>query len=448
MNWIKYIFIVIILFLLAGFYFLFYPKIPIIAGYAAREVCSCTFISNRDKESIVSEDINFPPISLAETVIDKKNRSVSATVFGLKKRTAYYHDGYGCVLDNDNDPTNNDIDYAPPRKVSSTTTGQYWPYGSSVKDTVFKNVDYKKLNNAINLVFDNGSEEILKSRSVLVVYKDNIIAERYSDGFDKNSPMTGWSMNKSVLHALYGILVKERGFDIYKTASIDSWKTDSRRDITIHDLLQMNSGLKWDENYNGLSDVTKMLFMAKDVSVSQMNKNADSKPQTHFNYSSGTSNLLSKILRKQFNTQDEYLNFPYKMLFNKLGMNSMVWETDMSGNYIVSSYGFASTRDWAKFGLLYKNDGVWNGEQILPSGWSKYAATPNGTSDGEYGSHFWLNAGGIFPDVPRDMYSANGHNGQRVFILPSNDLVIVRTGYGSLTKETINELISKIISSL
>jgi CubicO group peptidase (beta-lactamase class C family) len=191
-----------------------------------------------------------------------------------------------------------------------------------------------------------------------------------------------------------------------------------------------------------------MFFTAEDMTQSQLQKPAQFKPNSHWNYSSGTSNLLSGILRKQFKTHQEYLDFWYSALIDKIGMHSMVVETDMAGNYVGSSYSWATTRDWAKFGLLYLRKGNWNGEQLFDENWAKYVATPTTGSNGDYGGHFWLNAGGRYPDAPRDLYSANGYQGQKVFIIPSKDLVIVRMGLTEDAKFDFNGLLKGIISAI
>jgi CubicO group peptidase (beta-lactamase class C family) len=208
----------------------------------------------------------------------------------------------------------------------------------------------------------------------------------------------------------------------------------------------MNSGLEWEENYGKISDVTKMLFMAEDMTQSQIDKPFVGKPNNSWNYSSGTTNLLSGILRKQFKTHQEYLDFWYASLIDKIGMNSMVIETDMAGNFVGSSYGWATTRDWAKFGLLYLHKGNWNGEQLFAPNWAKYVATPTNGSNGKYGAHFWLNANGDFPDVPRDFYRCSGYQGQMVAIFPSQDMVVVRMG---LSEEfDFNGFLSDVVKSL
>jgi CubicO group peptidase (beta-lactamase class C family) len=179
-----------------------------------------------------------------------------------------------------------------------------------------------------------------------------------------------------------------------------------------------------------------------------LEKPAAFKPNTHWNYSSGTTNLLSGILRQQFKTHQEYLDFWYSALIDKIGMNSMIIETDMAGNYVGSSYGWATTRDWSKFGLLYLHKGNWNGEQILDESWVKYTVKPTNTSEGQYGAQFWLNAGGRFPDVPREMYYCSGFQGQMVAIIPSLDLVIVRMGLKEDPEFDFNGMLSGIIGSL
>ena len=151
-------------------------------------------------------------------------------------------------------------------------------------------------------------------------------------------------------------------------------------------------------------------------------------PGSIWNYSSGTSNLLSGLLRKEFEGDQAYLDFPYSELIDRIGMHSMILETDLTGNFVGSSYGWASTRDWARFGLLYLHRGNWAGTQLFDSDWVDYITEPTPKSNGSYGAHFWLNRDGKYPDAPEDMFMANGYQGQHVFIIPSRDLVIVRTG--------------------
>jgi CubicO group peptidase (beta-lactamase class C family) len=281
-----------------------------------------------------------------------------------------------------------------------------------------------------------------------VIYKDRIIAEKYENGFSKNTKFLGWSMTKSITATYFGILQKEGKININEPVGLPEWAKDERSKITLRHLIQMNSGLEWEEDYGKISDVTEMLFLAEDMPKVQLEKPAAFAPNTHWNYSSGTTNLLSGILRKQFATHQEYLDFWYSSLIDKIGMHSMLIEPDMAGNYVGSSYGWATTRDWAKFGLLYLHEGNWNGEQIFDKSWAKYVATPTPTSNGSYGGHFWLNAGGKYPDVPKDMYYASGYQGQKVIIIPSKEMIIVRFGLTEDEDFDFNGMIRDVISSI
>ncbi len=403
-----------------------YPKLDLISGFSAKSIASGHFIDHRSKSLIEKTDNDIKLIDLAKNKINDAEKYVTSSVYGLKERKAIYREGLGAMLIND------DFDVSKPYEVpkrAKANNNLPFPYGNvEQKDTVFSNINYSKLNAAVANAFDKSGDKNKRTRSVLVIYKDKIIAEKYDPDFNKNSKILGWSMTKSITSAMFGILEKQGKLNIYKPAPIPEWQNDSRKKITINDLLQMNSGLEWEEKYDKICDATQMLFQAENMSETQKLKPAKFKPNSHWNYSSGTTNLLSGILRNQFKTHQEYLDFWYSELIDKIGMNSMVIETDMAGNYVGSSYGWATTRDWSKFGLLYLHKGNWNGEQILEESWVKYAATPTNGSNGDYGAHFWLNAGGRYPDAPKDIFSCNGYQGQIIFIIPSHEMVIVRMG--------------------
>jgi CubicO group peptidase (beta-lactamase class C family) len=423
-----------------------YPKLELISGFSAKSVASGHFIDHRSQDIIEKSDNDFGLIGLATNQINESGKFATATVFGLKKRKAIYRAGLGATLINDNfDVTKS---YEVPKRTKPKNKLPF-PYGDiEPKDTVFANVDYAKLNKVVANTFDVKGYNDKRTRSVLVIYKDKIIAEKYAEGFTKNNVILGWSMTKSITGTLFGILQKQGRFDVHKRTPIAEWQNDNRKNITANDLLHMNSGLEWEEHYDRICDATKMLFQTEDMTRSQLLKPALFKPNTHWNYSSGTTNLLSGILRKQFKTHQEYLDFWYLALIDKIGMNSMLIETDMAGNYVGSSYAWATTRDWSKLGLLYLHKGNWNGEQLFDSSWAKYVSTPTSTSHGRYGAQFWLNAGGHFPDVPRDMYYCNGFQGQMVAIIPSMDLVIVRMGLTEEPQFDFNGFLSGIVRSV
>jgi CubicO group peptidase (beta-lactamase class C family) len=419
-----------------------YPRLNIIAGYSAKNMSSSIFVAGRDADFTDATDNNFSPINIADDKVDIDTKSVETSVYGLMKRKAIYREGLGSVLVikgfDESKP------FLKPRRVQHVydTIMKFPYYGSDdQKDTIFSNIDYDGLGRVVNNAFDS----IIKTRAVLVIYKDQIIAEQYAPSFNKNSKILGWSMTKSITSTLYGILQKQGKLNINQKPQIDAWKNDKRSEIKINDLLHMNSGLEWEENYEKISDVTKMLFLAEDMGEIQENKELTGEINNSWNYSSGTSNLLSKNLRNYFNSHQAYLDFWYSDLIDKIGMYSMLVEADLSGTYVGSSYSWATTRDWAKFGLLYLHKGNWNGEQLFDESWVDYITTPTNSSNGRYGGHFWLNAGGYYPDAPKDLYSANGFQGQRVFIIPSKDLVIVRMGLDTMD---FNEFLLDVISSI
>ena len=422
-----------------------YPKLDLISGFSAKSIASGHFIDNRSQEMIEKGDNDINLIDLASNEIDQKDNFATASVYGLKERKAIYRPGLGATLIDDN------FDTSKPYEIPKRTfvkNNLPFPYGNNEPmDTVFTNVDYGKLNAAVANAFDKKGAIEKRTRSLLVIYKDKIIAEKYDTGFTKDSKILGWSMTKSITATLFGILAKEGKYNINTPAPIAEWKNDDRKVITTSDLLHMNSGLAWEENYSTICDATKMLFLAENMGRVQLEKPVAFKPNSHWNYSSGTTNLLSYILRNQFKTHQEYLDFWYAALIDKIGMNSMIVETDMAGNFVGSSYAWATTRDWAKFGLLYLHEGNWNGEQLFDTGWAQYVATPTNGSRGDYGAHFWLNAGGRYPDAPKDLYSANGFQGQKVFIIPSLDLVIVRMGLTEDAKFDVNGMLKGIIGS-
>ncbi|MFY9242285.1 MAG: serine hydrolase [Polaribacter sp.] len=415
-----------------------YPKLNILAGYSAKNMASSVFVAHRSLEFTDKTDNNFSPVNLADDSVDRENKIATSSAFGLLTRKAIYREGLGTVLTLiEADET---ASYLSPKRLKEDTITPY-PYGNAPqKDTLFENVNYAKLNETVSSVFGRN-----QTRAVVVIYKDQIIAEKYADGFTKDSKILGWSMTKSVLSTVYGVMQYQKKINVYDKAPIDSWQNDERKNITIHNLLQMNSGLEWDENYDEISDATKMLFLERDMTKAQENKPLTGEMNTSWNYSSGTSNLLSGIARNQFKTHQEYLDYWYTNLIDKIGMNSMVLETDLAGNYVASSYAWATPRDWGKFGLLYLHKGYWNGEQVFAKDWVTYVTQPTPGSNGTYGAQFWLNAEGQFKDVPKNMFFADGYQGQRVYILPDQDLVIVRMALSWMEE---NEFLKGVLESI
>ncbi|WP_340201292.1 serine hydrolase domain-containing protein [Ascidiimonas sp. W6] len=421
-----------------------YPKLNIISGYSAKNTSSSVFVGHRNLALTDSTDNAFSPVNLAKDEVDFNIKKASASVFGMLERTAIYREGLGSVLINETYDPNKP--YLTPNRTKNKIDSIAYPFGSGEPvDSLFSSLDYNQLKNAISNAFDKKNENIKQTRAVLVLYKDHIIGERYAAGFNEKSVFLGWSMTKSIISTLYGVLEHQKKLSITDKAPIEEWKNDNRAAIDLSDLLQMNSGLEWDENYGTISDVTKMLFLESNMTTPQIYKPAIANPGEVWNYSSGTSNLLSGILRDQFATHQEYLDFPYEALIDKIGMHSMLMEADLDGNYVASSYGWGTARDWAKFGVLYLHKGNWNGAQVFNPNWVSYVTTPAPNSGKDYGAHFWLNAGAKLPDVPKSIYYADGFQGQRVFIIPSHDMIVVRFGLSNID---FNAFLKEILASV
>ncbi|SMD38071.1 hypothetical protein SAMN04488029_3617 [Reichenbachiella faecimaris] len=400
----------------------YYPKLVIMSGYSAKIACSCTFIGGLDKETIYAKELNFSPANLVKFEIDTAQQTVTASVFGLQKKTAVYREGLGCALLTELKPkdayrTNLKLHKTPDDSLLNWFDNRKKPTSSA-------------LSTAINKAF---TEVDLRSptkntRAVVVLHKGKLIGEQYAPEVNQNTPLLGWSMTKSLTSTLIGLLVDRHKLDIESVTEIPEWQNDERSSITWKHLLQMNSGLRWKEDYADLSDAVTMLFNSDAIGQYALSVPAESTPGTLWNYSSGTSNILSSQMRRFFKTKDDYLRFPYDSLFNRIGMYSMLIETDATGAFVGSSYAWATARDWAKIGQLYLQNGVWQGEQIVSENWISFVQEPAAGSEQLYGGHFWINSGGHFPNVPLDAYSMNGFHSQRIMIIPSKDLVIVRLG--------------------
>jgi len=442
----KILFAIIGIILIGTLYFFYalYPKLDLVSGFSAKSVASHYFLAGRSQEFTEKTDNDIESMDLAKTILDKDHHSVTSNALGLKNRKAQYFDGLGAILIPQGKETIK-VKRAVPKRNKIAKALPY-PFGNlPQKDTVFSNINYKNLKQALDNAFTKDID-IKKTRSVLVIYKNKIIVERYKTGFDKKSLFLGWSMAKSITSGVVGVLEKQGKVNLDQDNLFQEWQNDDRKQIKLRNLLNMNSGLAWEENYSKICDVTQMLFLDSDMSQKQKSKQLVGKPNESWNYSSGTSNLLSGFIRNQFKTHQEYLDFWYSELIDKIGMNSMLIETDFSGHYVGSSYAWATSRDWAKFGLLYLNNGNWNGEQIINKSWVDFTKTPTNTSNGDYGGHFWTNQGLHFPDAPKSLFYADGYQGQFVFIFPEQDMVIVRTGLSG-EKTHINELLKEILAS-
>ncbi|NCU05134.1 MAG: serine hydrolase, partial [Chitinophagaceae bacterium] len=320
-------------------------------------------------------------------------------------------------------------------------------------DSIPPEINQQLLKQAVaNVMHSTYNNTPSQTRAVVVLYNGNIVAEEYAAGFDKNTVMTGWSVAKSLTAAMIGILIREGKLNLDAPAPVPEWKNTEKAKITLRHLLQQTSGLAFEENYTKPSEVTNMLFKKGDMAAFTAKLPLKHAPGTTFNYSSGNSNILSRIIRHTVG-EEAYADFPYRSLFHQLNMYSVVLEPDASGTYVGSSYCYATARDFARFGLLYYNNGVWNEEQLLPADWVKQSIQPSDADQQKhYGFQFWLNGFAEkdknkrwYPDVPADLFFADGYGGQDIYIIPSKKLVVVRLGLHVIDE---NKFLKEVIASL
>ncbi len=408
--------------------------LPTATGYAAKNACSTIFISGLDQERVVAEDLAAVPYTTLS--VDREAKRVTATVVGLASRTAVLRQGLGCALA---------VDVSPQTLAGFSVSSSHGPAGSGPWPSADgpdprqdpAGVDRAALDAAVAAAFDEPDPDSLKlTRAVVVVQSGRLLAERYGPQIDAETPLLGWSMTKSATNALVGIAVRKGLLDIHEPAPVPVWANDERKAITVDQLLRMSSGLQFEEVYGPLTDATHMLFEVDDAASIPMAMPLANPPDTVFSYSSGTTNVLSWILRGRFADLADYHRFPHDELFAPLGMRSAIMETDGSGTFVGSSFIYATARDWARFGQLYLQDGMWEGVRILPEGWVEYSRTVTPSAkNGEYAAQFWANAGAAddpkqrkLPQVPTDAYYASGFQGQVVLVVPSRDVVLVRLG--------------------
>lgn len=431
-------------------YYIF-RALPILTGFGAKHLCSCHFVAHRSDSSVLANELVRFPYHLADYEVNDVDSSATASIFGMVSQRAVYRQGAGCVLLVDQEEAPSIPQLA---QLTNSVTNQYQ---IPQNQQSLAGVNYTQLKKAIDWAFSEPDAEHLKNtKAIVVIYNDTLVAERYASGFSAETPMPGWSMTKSIVNALVGITVHQSQLDIYQPAPIPAWQEegDPRKNITWNHLLRMSSGLEWDETYFGVSDVTRMLYLSEDMADVAIHQPLKEEPGEEWYYSSGTTNILSFLLR-QYWGDDNYYVLPYQQLFQPLGMQSAVIEADLSGTFVGSSYMLATARDWAKFGLLYYHDGIWQDQRILPENWVKYTTRPvDDAPFRKYGAQFWLNAGERnrfdqreFPNVPTELFFAQGFDEQSIFILPKRKLVIVRLGITARGNFDKNYFLSEVIES-
>ena len=292
------------------------------------------------------------------------------------------------------------------------------------------------------------------------MYRGKIVGERYAPGWTAETPQISWSAGKSITAALVGILVGRGELRVDDPAPVKEWRGpgDPRGDIRVRDLLHMSSGLDFTnlglngpESFTRANKHMRVYFDGLDVFEHTVNQPLRVAPNVEWRYQNSDPLTLGRIVRDTVRARgEEYLTFPQRALFDRIGARHVVLETDAWGNFIMTGFDYASARDWARFGLLHLWDGVWEGQRILPEGWVRFVSSPAPADKSRgYGGLFWLNRGGAWKDVPEDAFMASGHMGQYAMVIPSRDVVVVRMGPSPAgSSGYFSELVSRILRGL
>jgi len=442
---LKTVLVILVLGLAFGAYYI-NTLIPIITGYPAKYLCSAVFVSGREQAEVEAMDLNFSFIKYVKNEVNLNDSSVTSHFLWGKSR-AIYRSGFGATLLRDVDESELRKIKFPEIQASFNPDTIIWPLGNILPDTT-TNVNKEELkqitSKLMNEDFYNGH-----AFAFMVVHKGIPVAEAYQPQFDVKTRFLSWSMAKSFTNTLAGMMVKDGKWDINQPINIPEWQNDDRKQITYKNLMQAESGLEWNEDYGNRSDVTVMLYCNKDFARFVFDRPLASAVGSTWVYSSGNPNVITYQIRQTIRNDQEYYKFPKTRLFDKIGMSDAVFEVDASGNFVGSSYVFASLRSYARYGLMLMNDGVFNGERILPEGWVSASVHPNAKSNGEYGSLFWLNQSGKLPSIPKDMFWCQGYDGQRLFMIPSKELIVVILGFSHIPDVmNTDKLLSDIIATV
>lgn len=403
----------------------------------AKVLCSALFVSGREQSEARAHVADYflrdKLDSLTEFHVDRQRRLVRLTLANRLTREATLYGDQGCII---HQPGRDSIYFTPVRVA--TTLGDAattpWPMGDLLPDTPITGVDTTKLRQGVDQAFANPAG---LTAGFIVVHKGRIIAERYANGAHKDMQLESWSMGKSLMGTLTGMMIQRGAYTLEDPAPVAEWhKTpnDPRAKIRIVDLMRMSSGLRFSrgspEDLPGYHDHDLIYTGAIDAYQFAATREKQFEPNSFGRYRNDNVMLLGLVFKQAVEQRGEdYLTWPQKHLFDKIGIRRQVLETDPYGQFLISGYDYGTPRNWARIGMLYLNDGVWNGERLLPEGWTKFVSTPAPSwADSSYGGMVWVNGRGTWP-TPRDAFAFRGAGGQETYVVPSLDLVVVRMGH-------------------
>lgn len=441
------------------------PLVHHAAGFA-KIMCSAMFVTGL-RADFAAENVGYFTAPLAERAkmgkpaVDRARKAVHVKLPGGTRRTALFLGDQGCVTLPIGKRTVSFTPVRVPHRLADPSN-QPWPMGDMLStEPPPAGVDTAKVRQAVETAFDPSAA---MTAGFLVTWKGRIVGERYGPGITARTPLESWSMGKSVTATLMGTLIRDGVYGLSQPAPIPEWQQpgDPRAKIRIADLLQMSSGLRirapLDPDFDPSGPYPDHMYLYTG-GVNSFHYAATRPlqwpPGTVGRYRNTDPVLVNYLIRLAVEKRgEEYLSFPQRALFDKLGIRSMVIETDPYGNFLAQGYDLASARDWARLGNLYLQDGVWNGERILPEGFVKFVSevAPAWAADGRpiYGGFFWIN-GDRALSVPRDAYYMNGTGNQFTVVIPSHDLVVVRLGHARgapIGAESLNHALSLLMAAV
>lgn len=417
----------------------------IVTGYSAKQLCSGVFVAGLPEEFVVEKDINprmvflGPALSLLDTQVDEREKQAESRFLGFSS-IAQYKPATGCTLN-------------PESEIDATVSPESVVIAAEVSV-----VPVAALPASLNAAFERAFAEPVdagrNTLALLVMHKGEVIAERYLPPVSVDTPMQGWSMNKSLIATWVGLQVKQGrlslGLPVLEAlqasgAELDDIEHKIDTALTLFNLLHMESGFDFAETYLPGDDATRMLYENPAMWRVAPGNGHIYPPGEHFSYSSGDTNLATFLWQTSLADQ-HYTSWMKEHFWEPIGLRSVTSEPDSSGVQVGSSYTYMTARDWGRLGQFWLD--AWHDRNnLLPQGWQREATQPSASNTyGDYGLGFWLNTqASKLPSLPKNLFYAGGNAGQRVMVLPDQELVIVRLG---LTESGVDQGVETFVREL
>ena len=427
--------------------------------FVAHMLCSATFVSGFDPDQFYREALE--PLRGIRVLdhgiqynVDKLRREVTVNFVNTLEGYAVFRGETGCIIGHEDE-------YIPPI-MDMTKNEAVTPLLPDIAGDQVVEPSDPKLKAALDRAFAEPDHPPHRyTKAIVVLHDGKIIAERYAPEIKMDTRLYGEAVSTSLVNAMIGVLVRQGKLTTDGPAPVDDWKetSDPRHVISIENLMRMTSGLDLKQTNSGFDRGSQILTLEGDMAGAAARAELIALPGMRWAYSGPSTILLSRIVKNKVGQPENVLQFARRELFGPLGMKNMTLEFDGAGTPVGSSFFFGSARDWARFGQLYLNDGVVGDKRILPEGWVKWSATPTVEADVGYGAGFWTNRGDsrgararVKEGMPNDSFFASGNLGQRVIIVPSANLVVVRFGnsrdYPNFDVQGTTRLVSDVIAAL